>query len=320
MVVVIGREQHQDAFVLHLGDDLLHVARRRGNPRFGLDVIEAGDVELTREIVPLLVVARHLLAAERHTLLEPAAQPVRQRLALIRLALEEVEQLPLAVEVGERGSAQELHQVVAEQRGVDAVLEILLALREVRGVVGRHPLQPGENIARDLHRVERIRRQIEQGNAGVGRDVAGPAFGDLGVAGLVEQRRDPQLQVESGRDEHVCLGEQRHEARLGLHVVRILVAHGDGVHDALVAHDFAGDGAVRGERRDDLHRRGRRRGAHAAQGQDQRNECAHISRSRVCVVRSPRPPGRRAGGWCPRPDSFRSDTAPGGRPIRSPTR
>src|SRR5256885_4381669 len=38
--------------------------------------------------------------------------------------------LALPVQVGERRAAQELHELVAEQRLVDALLEILLPLRE----------------------------------------------------------------------------------------------------------------------------------------------------------------------------------------------
>src|SRR5207249_10592684 len=87
---------------------------------------------------------------------------------------------------------------------------------------------------------------------GVGRDMARSALRDLGIVRLVEQRRYPQLEVETGRDEHVGLTQQRYEARLGLDVVWVFVAGGDGVDDAAVADDFASDGAVRRERRDDF--------------------------------------------------------------------
>src|SRR2546421_230839 len=116
------------------------------------DAVEAGEPELLREVVPFLVVARHFLAAERRALLEPAAQPRRERGALVFVPLQELEQLALAVEVGERRAAQDLNELVAVQRAVDPILEVLLACREVVGALGCDPLQPGEDVARDLDR------------------------------------------------------------------------------------------------------------------------------------------------------------------------
>ena len=96
-------------------------------------------------------------------------------------------------------------------------------------------------------------RHLEQMNAGVGRDVTGPALGDLAVAGAVEQRRHPELQIETGGDEQIGVAQDRHEAGLGLHEMRIFVALGDGGDGAFVADDFPGDGSVRGKAGDDLH-------------------------------------------------------------------
>src|SRR6185295_640565 len=100
---------------------------------------------------------------------------------------------------------------------------------------------------------------VEQGDPGVCGDVAGSTLRDLGVAGLVEQGRDPQLEIEPGRDEQIRVCEQRHEAWLRLYVMRVLVANGDRVHLAAVAHNLASDGGVGRERRHDLDRRWRRR-------------------------------------------------------------
>src|SRR5881296_1348759 len=84
-VVVVGREEHLDVLLSHLVDHLEHVAGRRRDAGLGLDVVDAGEPVLPREIVPFLVIAGRRLAAERHRLLEPPAQPVRERRALILL-------------------------------------------------------------------------------------------------------------------------------------------------------------------------------------------------------------------------------------------
>ena len=176
------------------------------------------------------------------------------------MPLQELEQLALAVEVGERRAAQDLNELVAVQRAVDPILEVLLACREVVGALGCDPLQPGEDVARDLDRVDRrgpdVRvaehvdvalgareagRHIEQVDTRVGGHIAGAAFGHLGVARLVEQRGHPQLEVEPRRDEQIRLRQRRHEAGLGLHVVRVLIARRDRGDDATVAGDFARD-------------------------------------------------------------------------------
>src|SRR5438132_13732724 len=130
-VVVVRREQHLNLPLLHLRDDLLHVTRRGRDARLGLDVIHARDLELAGEVVPLLVVAHDLLAAERHPLLEPAAQARHERRALVLVAPQEVEQPPLTVEVGQRLPAEQLHQLVAVKGAVDPVFELLLLRRDV---------------------------------------------------------------------------------------------------------------------------------------------------------------------------------------------
>src|SRR2546425_7995705 len=50
------------------------------------------------------------LAAKRHCFLEPPTQPVHQRCALVLPGLEEVEELPLPVQVGDGLGAEQFHQ------------------------------------------------------------------------------------------------------------------------------------------------------------------------------------------------------------------
>src|SRR6266540_5305821 len=155
-VVIVRRQQHLDVLLPHLVDHLEHVAGRGRDAGLGLDIVDAGEPVLPREIVPLLVITSHRLAAKRHRLFEPPAQPVRERRALILLRLEEVEQLALPVQIGERRAAEQLHQLVPEEGAVHPVLEVLLPRREVVGVLGRHAPQARQDVARDLHGVQRV--------------------------------------------------------------------------------------------------------------------------------------------------------------------
>ena len=122
--------------VTHRRDDFLHVPRRGGDTGLRFDVIEARDLEFPREVVPLLVIAGDQLAAEGHALLEPPAEVIHERGALILLRAKERQQLALAIEIGQRLTAKQLYQLVPEQRAVDSILEVLLARGEVIGVLG----------------------------------------------------------------------------------------------------------------------------------------------------------------------------------------
>src|SRR5438445_937206 len=82
-VIVVGGQQHLDLPLPHRVDDLEHVARRGRNSGLRLDIVEAGEPELLREIVPLIVVARYFLAAEHRALLQPAAEPRHERATLV---------------------------------------------------------------------------------------------------------------------------------------------------------------------------------------------------------------------------------------------
>src|SRR5207302_6252088 len=97
---------------------------------FGLDIVEAGHAELTREVIPFLMVAGDFLAPEHHSLLEPPAQPADEGRPLVAPVLEEVEQLSLEIEIRQRRAAEQPNQVVAVERAIDAIFEVLLARRE----------------------------------------------------------------------------------------------------------------------------------------------------------------------------------------------
>src|SRR3989454_399167 len=204
-VVVVRREEDLDVLRPHLVDHLEHVPRGRRDAGLRLDVVHAGNVVLPGEVVPLLVIAGDRLAAERHRLLEPPTQPIEERRTLVLLRLQEVEQLSLPVQVREGRAAEELHELVAEQRLVDTVLEVLFPLSEIVGVLGGDALQAGQDVAGDLNRVARAgpdvrvavhvdvalrageaRGHVEQVDAGIGRDIARPALRHLRIVRLVE--------------------------------------------------------------------------------------------------------------------------------------
>src|SRR5260370_34783675 len=135
-VVVVGGEQNLDVLLPHGVDYLKHVSRRRRDAGLGLDIRDAGQLVLTREIVPLLVIARERLAAERERLLEPSAQSADERSSLVLPGLEKGEQLALAIQGGEGYPAEQPHQRVAEQRPVQPIFEVLFSRREIVGILG----------------------------------------------------------------------------------------------------------------------------------------------------------------------------------------
>src|SRR6266496_6482451 len=113
----------------------------RRYPRFRLDVVDARESVLAREVIPFLVVAGDRLAAEDHRLLEPTAQPGHERHTLVLLRVQEVEQLALPVQVCQRLPAQQLLELVPEQSAVNPLLEVFLARREVLSVLRGDALQ-----------------------------------------------------------------------------------------------------------------------------------------------------------------------------------
>src|SRR2546429_3341537 len=135
---VVGREQHLDVLLAHLVDHLEHVTGCGRNAGLRLDVVDARYGVFAGKVVPLLVVARDRLAAVRHRLLQPSTQPRDQRRALVLLRLEEVDQLPLSVEIGEGLTPEQLHELVTEHGAIHTVLEVLLPRGEVVGVFRRH--------------------------------------------------------------------------------------------------------------------------------------------------------------------------------------
>src|SRR5438105_3290466 len=155
-VIVVRRQQHLDVLIAHRGDDLLDVPWGRGNAGLGLDVIEASDLEFPREIIPLFVIARDQLPTIRQPLLEPSTEMTYQGRALIPLLVQEREELALTIQIRQRRTAKQLHEIVAEQGTVDPLFEILFAPCEVIGILRRDALQACQNIPRDDHDVERI--------------------------------------------------------------------------------------------------------------------------------------------------------------------
>jgi len=59
------------------------------------------------------VIAGDDLAADRQAFLEPPSQAFDQRAPLILFRLQEVEEFPLAIEVGERRAAEQADEVVS---------------------------------------------------------------------------------------------------------------------------------------------------------------------------------------------------------------
>ncbi len=228
------------------------------------------------------MITGHLFPAKNQTLLEPSAEPVGERSALVAPLIQKVEQLPLAIQIRERLAAQDRHELVAVQRAVHPILEVLLTRGEIVGVLWGDALQSGQNIARDLYAVERLspdvriaedvnvprrarigRGNVQQLNPLIRGDIPRAAFCDFGISCLVEQCRDPQLEIESRGHEDIGTRKERHEARLGLHVVWILIPLRDCADFTPIADDFSRDRGVGRERGDDLDRSRRRRYATA---------------------------------------------------------
>jgi hypothetical protein len=239
---VIGRKQHRNLPGTHQLDDLIHVTGRRRDARLGLDVGDARHLEARAEVGPVLVIARDLAACEGLCGLEPAAEPGAEGTAFVIGPGQEGVELT-GLEQVEGGARREDPDQVGPHRGLEyAALEILFPALEVLGVGRGHAGEPGQDVPCDDDGVERVSvnvriavgvdipfrpaegdRNLEQRNPGVRGHVAGPALGHLPVVGAVEQRRDPELEVESGGDKDVRVPKQCHEARLGLHEVRVLV-------------------------------------------------------------------------------------------------
>ncbi len=124
---VVRGEEHRDLPLLHQRDDLLHVAGRRRDARLGLDVVGAHHLEPLAEVGPFLVVAGHFLPPEHLALLEPAAQPVGERLALVLRRGNEVEELVAVQQVVHRGLGQHGDEVGADGGLEHPLLEVELA-------------------------------------------------------------------------------------------------------------------------------------------------------------------------------------------------
>ena len=114
------------------------------------------------------------------------------------------------------GQGEDPDQLRAHGRLEHPLLEILLPAREVGRVLGRHALKPGQNVPRDDDAVHRVGMNVriavlvnvtfgtaqrgghlEQVDPGVGGDVTGAALRDLAIARAIEERRHPELEIES---------------------------------------------------------------------------------------------------------------------------
>ena len=90
-------------------------------------------------------------------------------------------------------------------------------------------------------------RLVQQLDAGPGRHVTGRPFEHVSIAGRVEQRRHPQLQIQAGRDEQVGGCGAWSERGLGTDEVRVLVAVADCLCLDPVAADLLGHPRVVGD-------------------------------------------------------------------------
>ena len=281
MAEVVGGEERRYLVLLHEVDDAPHVARRGRDADLRLDVHGAGDPEACREVQPVLVVAHHLAVSEGLPLAQPAAQQLRERLSLEALLLQELPEPVCAGEVEEGLRAEDVHELIAEGPAHHALRErslvLLVQLRPARVDAA----QAGQDVPADDDPVHRVgvdvriaehvnvagrardgRRHIEQVDAAVSRHMSGSAVPHLRVAGAVEERRNPELQVEAGGHEQVRTLDERREARARVDEMRIHVAPGDRGDLRQVTRDLAGDRRVRREGRDHadlLLRRGPRR-------------------------------------------------------------
>ncbi len=105
-------------------------------------------------------------------------------------------------------------------------------------------------VAEDVHVAGtpvRRRGNVQQGDPGVGRDVARAPLQDPVVPRPVQEGGSPELQVQPGGDEEVRPTQVQGEARLGPHEVRVLVGIRDGGGVHLRPPDVAGELGVDGE-------------------------------------------------------------------------
>src|SRR6266849_11067680 len=144
-------------------------------------------------------------------------------------------------------------------RLLEALLEIGVALPEIRGVVGTHLAELVGNALGDAQAVfgiEPIVRIAEGVDVAFGAsdhargnfknfgetrsvEIARSADLDFGIRGLRDQRRQPaDFELETDNNEEVGALELEEETGLGVNEVGILIAAGDGFHFDFVATDF----------------------------------------------------------------------------------
>ena len=164
-----------------------------------------------------------------------------------------------------RSPGHHVDQLVAEEQAMHALFEGLLAPAVELRVRRIDLLQPGEDVARDDHHVERIgvdvgiavdmnaalgagerRRLLQEFDAGPRGDVARSALHDAGVARHVQQSGHPEFEIQPRRDEQIGVAHGGLVGRSRTHEVRVLVAAADRFHRGVIAGDlFRGPGVVR---------------------------------------------------------------------------
>src|SRR3990172_10869008 len=163
----------------------------------------------------------------------------------------------LHLELGQLVTTHQLDELSAEQPFVYAPLEILEPLFVIRGALRIHFLETDLDVVGNDHRPQgvgvdvgiaedvdvptgstRVNRHLQHGHAGRHGDVAYLTFANTRVAGLVDHRRHPELQVQTGVEQQVGPAEHHGIAGLGLDEVGVLPSLGDGGHHATLADDL----------------------------------------------------------------------------------
>ena len=243
-------QEHVQVLASHAPDELGHMARSGGDPRLGLDVVRATDLEPLLEIGPVLVVADDLPIAEGLSP-PPASHPVGRSTPRprIRCPARKSKRLPPSASCSSvsapsssmsrspksrrwmRSARSASPRSKCSARSGATRLRPTVMLRAICNV------RSGSVVRCGLPKmwtspVAPICRHgnVEQLNARIGRDVPAAALENGRVARPVEQRRNPQLQIQTRRDEHVGSPQIESEAWFGAHEMSVLVRIGDRRH------------------------------------------------------------------------------------------
>lgn len=160
IVEVVRGQDNADILLLHELGELDDVLGRRGNTRFGLDGGGNLEAEEVGEVGPVPVIDDDLLPPERHHLLHPPAEEFDEPLPLEAFFLQEGDQLPQTGQLGEEIPAQHVDEGVAEQAGIDLLLQPLEVLL-VQGLAAGIDLDQADgDVLRRLPHAERAAREV----------------------------------------------------------------------------------------------------------------------------------------------------------------